>query len=250
VQGYITSWGYATDTNAPGTNYTTMYVTQLRGKPLLVLCIKAGIAWDATSSSFGFPTFVYDIESQLWSELMIPHQTAGDYVYAGLPMPFGTVYENGSAAPISVFISAVKSNNDHYYVFDTSGIQLGYYDNDKSTFNGLAGGWYGFQTPVHDWGNPARKFVQGIYLGATRMSIESATDFPYSVTFYQPADIEAISTDRASRFFNPASVSNANRMVAFMGGAHHDFGTLLRFTSVSQNSVVYGFKLKIEAGVL
>lgn len=257
TQGYISSWGYDLTTSSTllSTNYSTMYVTHLRTKPVVILVIKWGAAaYNASTTSYGMPSFLYDIETGTWSEIMVPHQTSSHYVYGGIPMPFGCVFEKSSSTPLAVFISPVKSGNSSYYLFDTSGIQLGYYDTDKSTFNGSAAGWYGLQTPMSDWGIPHKKFINGLYLGHQSVLAEPSAE-PYAVTLYTANDIPGLATTTV-RTADSVPVYNGgggsltlkNRIISYRGGAQDDFGVVLRLTNMSQVSAIYSFKLRMNVG--
>jgi len=215
-----------------------------------MLIIKGGTATSVVSSSYGMPSFLYDIETGLWSHIVVPHQTSTHYTYGGLPMPFGCVYEKGSSTPVSVFISRIKANNSTYYLFDTSTIALGYYDSDLSTFNGNAAGWYGLQTKISNWGSPFKKFVTGLYLGQYGILAEpSAT--PFAATFYDSTDIDSGVAFAGASVplwgLQGGSLRN-QRVFNFQGGAHDEFGLILRFTQVPQAAMLYDVKLKISAG--
>lgn len=71
VFGNITSWVYS----ATSTGFATSYITVMYGKPVLFLVPDAGRASISGSTATGGPSFMYDFESKIWTQVSSTLQT-------------------------------------------------------------------------------------------------------------------------------------------------------------------------------
>jgi hypothetical protein len=179
-------WGFVTNTAAPSTNYTTMYITEINDRPLIILCIKSGIAYDAGAGAFafGFPSFIYDIDLNFWVGLVLPGRNNSNYVAAGFPFPFGTIYKT-STGTFPVLISPIQNSNNLYYYWSYTGDMYGWtttagsYGYWSLTGNDASGYMSGVLFPYSDQGIPGRKFYKGLSLEVERINlISEPSSFP------------------------------------------------------------------------